>query len=243
MKFSIPIAVTLLLSLSAARARADVVADLKKATDEGHPVFLVVTDAAAKGTELAMRVSNEAAAIVGDAVVVRLDRGDPAAAAVVKRYRVESVPVPLILVIGANGVAAAGAKPTATTAGKLALLVPSPAKGAFLKALDEGKPTFIVFSRTAMPNRIPALAACDVAVKTLKGVGAVVSVDMDDAKEAAFGAEMQVDPASKDVVTVVMNAKGKRAVAYVGVPISKSLVDATVIVATGGCGCGPEGCK
>lgn len=245
MKLSIPVAITLLLSLSTARARADVAADLKKATDEGHPVFLVVTEGDAKGTDLGLRVSAEAAAIVGDAVVVRLDRGDPTAAAAVKRYRLASVPVPLILVIGANGTAAAGAKPNATTASKLARLVPSPAKGAYLKALDEGKPAFLVFARAPMPNRAPALAACDEAVKTLKGVAAVVAVDVDDAREAEFGTEMQVDPKSADVVTVVVTAKGQRAAAYVGVPVPKSLVEATVVkaVTCGPGGCGPNGCK
>lgn len=245
MKLSIPFAAALLLGLAASPVRADVAADLKKATDEGHPVFLVVTEGEAKGTDLALKVSGEAAAIVGDAVVVRLDRGDPTAAAAVKRYRLASVPVPLILVIGANGTAAAGAKPSATTASKLARLVPSPAKGEHLKALDEGKPTFLVFSRAAMPNRIAALAACDVAVKSLKGAGAVVAVDMDDAREADFGTEMQVDPKSADVVTVVVTGKGQRAVAFVGVPVAKSLVDATVVKASscGPGGCGPNGCK
>ena len=245
MKLSIPLAAALLLSLTATRARADVAVDLKNATDASHPVFLVVTEGDAKGTDLAMRVSAEAATIVGDAVVVRLDRGDPTAAAAVKRYRLASVPVPLILVIGANGTAAAGAKPNATTASKLARMVPSPAKGAYLKALDEGKPTFLVFAAAAMTNRNPALAACDVAVKTLKGVGAVVSVDRDDAKEADFVTEMQVDPKSKDVVTVVVTAKGQRAAAFVGIAVSQSLVDATVVKASscGPGGCGPNGCK
>lgn len=245
MKFSMPVLITLLLTFSATLARADVAADLKKATDAGHPVFLVVTEGDAKGTDLGMRVSAEAAAIVGDAVVVRLDRGDPTAAATVKRYRLASVPVPLILVIGANGVAAAGTKPNATTAAKLARMVPSPAKGAYLKGLDEGKPMFVVFARATMPSRVPALAACDAAVKTLKGVGAVVSVDLDDAKEADFGTELKVDAKSADVMTVVVNAKGQRIVAFVGTPIVQSLVDATT-AKVGSCGpggCGPNGCK
>ncbi len=245
MKLSIPFAAALLLSLSATRARADVAADLKKATDEGHPVFLVVTEGEAKGTDLAMRVSGEAAAIVGDAVVVRLDRGDPTAAAAVKRYRLASVPVPLILVIGANGTAAAGAKPSATTASKLARLVPSPAKGAYLKALDEGKPVFLVFAAAAMTSRIPALAACDEAVKALKGVGAVVAVDLDDAKEADFLTEMQVDPKSKDVVTVVVTREGRsgRPRSSASPSPSRSWTRRWPRPRCGPGGCGPNGCK
>ena len=227
MKFSIPFAAALLLALAASPVRADVAADLKEATDEGHPVFLVVTDGDAKGTDLALKVSGEAAAIVGDAVVVRLDRGDPTAAAAVKRYRLESVAVPLILVVASNGVAVAGSKPNAVTAAKLARLVPGPAKAAYMKVLEERRAAFLVFAAEKTPGRPEALAACDAAARTLEGRAATVAVDVADAREAAFLAEMKVDPATKAAVTVVVNARGQRTATFDAVPTPAALLEAS----------------
>jgi len=230
MRISIPLAVTLLLTLSIGRARGDAAADLKKASDEGHPVFLVVTEGDAKGTDLGMRVSAEAAAIVGDAVVVRLDRGDTAAAPVVKRYRLESVPVPLILVIAANGVAASGTKPSAVTASKLARMVPSPSKAAYLKALEERKAVFLVFAGEKTTGRLGAIEACNAAVKAMADKAATVTVDLADDREAAFTSELNVDRATTVAVTIVVNSRAQRTATFDTVPDAKALVEAAAKV-------------
>lgn len=224
---------------------ASVEADLRQATAAGRPVFLIVKQGEVKGIDLARKVCAEAQQIVPGSAVLELDRGDPANAAVVATHRLTSVPVPLILVIAGNGVAAGGAKPDQVTAGKLARLVPSPGKAALLKALSEGKPAFVVFARPAMPGRPGALAACREAALTLKGVPAVLEVSLDDPREAPFLTELNVEPKAVDAITVVVNAKGQRAASFLGVPVAKSLADATVAKA-GGCApgsCGPGGCK
>lgn len=224
---------------------ATVETDLRRAATEGRPVFLVVTQGNARGLELARRVASEAQQIVPGSLVAELDRGDPAHAAVVAQHRLASAPVPLILVIASNGVAAGGAKPDQITAGRLARMVPSPGKAALLKALSEGKPAFVVFARPSMPGRAGALAACREAALALKGVAALVQVSLDDPAEAGFVAELQVDPKAADAITVVVNAKGQRASSFLGVPAAKTLADATVAKA-GGCApgsCGPGGCK
>jgi len=230
---------------SAHAAWASVETDLRQATAGGHPVFLIVRQGETRGVDLARRVCAEAQQIVPGSTVVELDRGDPANAPVVAMHRLKSVPVPLILVIAPNGVAAGGAKPDQVTAGKLARMVPSPGKAALLKALSEGKPAFVVFARPAMPGRAGALAACREAALTLKGVASVVEVAIEDPREPPFLAELNVDPKAIDAITVVVNAKGQRASSFLGVPVAKSLADATVAKA-GGCApgsCGPGGCK
>jgi hypothetical protein len=51
-------------------ARAGAPEDLVAATAEAHPVFLIVTEGGARGTELARRVCAEAATIVPGAIPV-----------------------------------------------------------------------------------------------------------------------------------------------------------------------------
>lgn len=241
MKSVLPFALTLLV-ISGGIARAGAPDDLRTAAAAGRPVFLVVTEAGTKGTELARRVSAEAAQIVGDAAVVELDRGDAGNADVVKRYRLATAPVPLILVIAANGVAAGGAKPSAITAARLAKLVPSAGKAAYLKALDEGKAAFLVFGGEKTPGRAAASAACAAAVATLEGKAATVVVDPADPLEGAFVGEMQVDPKAAVATTVVVNAKGQRAAVFTAVPASAALVEAATKPVED-CGCVGGRCK
>ena len=224
---------------------ASVETDLRQATAGGRPVFLIVKQGETRGIDLARRLCAEAQQIVPGSAVVELDRGDPANAAVVAMHRLKSVPVPLILVIASNGVAAGGARPDQVTAGKLARLVPGPGKSALLKSLSEGKPAFVVFARPAMPGRAGALASCREAALGLKGVASVVEVAVDDPRESPFVAELNVDPKAADAITVVVNAKGQRVSSFLGVPTAKALADATV-AKVGGCApgsCGPGGCK
>lgn len=245
MKRALLLLVASLALAFSASAQAAVDADLTRAAAEGKPVFLIVREGTGGGADLARKVATEAQGMVPGSLVMEMDRLDPANAAVVSRHRLAAVSVPLILVIGPNGVAAGGARPHLITAGKLAKLVPSPAKAAYMKALNDGKPTFLVFARAAMPTRAAALAVSATAVETLKGAGAVVPVDLDDPREAPFVAELQIDPKTPEPVTVVVTAKGMQTGTFLGVPMAKALVDATA-VKSGGCApgsCGPNGCK
>jgi hypothetical protein len=236
------LASALVVVLAAGVARAGAPDDLRTAASEGRPVFLVVTEAAARGTDLARRVSADAAKIVPGATVVELDRGDPANAAVVKRYRLASAPVPLILVVASNGVAAGGAKPGGITAAKLARLVPSAGKAGYLQALDQGKAALLVFGGETTPGRAAAVGACAEATKTLEGKALTVVIDPADPREAEFVAEMSVDPKALVAVTVVVNAKGQRAAGFDAVPPAAALVEAATKPVED-CGCVGGRCK
>ena len=236
---SLASALGLVLVMTGGVARAGAPDDLRTATAEGRPVFVVVTEASARGTDLARRVSADAAKIVPDATVVELDRGDPANAEVVKRYRLTSAPVPLILVVASNGVAAGGAKPGTITAAKLARMVPSPGKAGLLKALDEGKAGFLVFGGDKTPGRAAAVGACAEATKTLAGKALTVVIDPADPREVDFVTEMQLDPKAHVAVTDVVNPKGERVTAFDAVPPAATLAEAATKPASA---CGPGGC-
>jgi len=233
----------ILFCLWATPAWADVAAYLGTAAKAGRPVFVVVTEGEGKLTDLARKVSAEAAKLANDAGVVELERGNTANAALVKRLRLESVPLPLILVIASNGVAAGAAVPNAVTAAQLAKMVPSPAKAAFLKAIDEGKPVFVVIAAEVTSGRRDALGACDAAQKLLDGKSVTVVVDLADARESGFREELKVPATLKAPLTVVFNAKGLRVATYQAPPAATELVGASKKTAAES-GCCPGGkCK
>lgn len=219
---------------------------LAAATAAGHPVFLIVTDGGSGDLEPARRIVSEAQKLLPEASVLEMNRSDAANEAVVGRYRLATVPVPLILVIAPNGVAAGGARPGTITAQRLAEMVPSPAKAEFLKALDERKAAFLVFARPSMPDLPATTKAAADAVASLKGAAVLVQVDLDSAKEAPFIAEMKQDVKATTPVTVVYNAKGRATETLRGVPTAATLTAAATKVPTSTCKpgeCGPGGCK
>jgi hypothetical protein len=219
---------------------------LAAATAAGHPVFLIVTDAGAGDLEPARRVASEAQKLLPDTSILEMDRADAGNEAVVRRYRLATVPVPLILVIAPNGVAAGGARPETITAQRLADMVPSPAKADFLKALDERKAAFLVFARPSMPDLPATTKAASDAAAALKGAAAVVQVDLDSAKETRFVTEMSQDAKATVPVVVVYNAKGRATETLRGVPTAAALVAAATKEPKSTCKpgeCGPGGCK
>jgi hypothetical protein len=237
------LAAVVALSVAGVAARAGVREDLAAAAAAGHPAFLVVTEAGARGTDRAVSLASGAAAIVPGSVVVEMDRADPANAEVVARYQLKVVPVPLVLVIAGNGVAAGGAKPHLVTAAQLARMVPTKAKAEHLKVVSDGLPDFVVFARAATPGRAEALAACRDAVARLKGKAGAVVVDLDDAAEIPFAEEMRLDPKAAKPWVLVFNAKGQRTATLEGVPEAAALVEASAKVPSSGCCPGGGPCK
>jgi hypothetical protein len=199
---------------------------LAAAAAAGHPVFLVVTEGDAAGMDAARRVTSDAQKLAPGTSILEMDRSDKANAAVVKKYRLETVPVPLILVLAANGVAAGGARPGAVTPERLAAMIPTPARAALLRSIDEKKATLVVFARESTEGRDAARKAAEDAATALRGAATVVLVDLDDEKEAKFVAESKVDPKSKQPLVAVYNAKGQAIETFSGVPKVEALVAA-----------------
>jgi hypothetical protein len=224
-------------------ADAGVQTDLATAASRGQPVFLVVTENNTRGTDRAVALAQQAAAIAAGSVVLVADRADPANAPVVAQYQLRGVPVPMILVIAGNGVAAAGAKPNMVTASQLARMVPTKAKAAHLKFVSQGLPDFVVFSRASMPNRAAAVQAVQAAVAQLRGKAGTVLVDLDDPAERPFAEEMKLDLRSEQPWVLVFNAKGQRTATLSGAPAVAALVEASAKAPSSGCCPGGGPCK
>lgn len=206
-------------------ASAGAVDEIGSANAAGRTVFLVVTDAAAQGLEGARQAARDAQALVAGSAVVELNRSDPAQADAVKRFRLAASPVPLVLVVGSNGVAAGAARPGDGAAQRLAALVPTPRKAEMLKVLDQQRTALVVFSRATMAERSALMESLTAALKALEGKAEAVLVDLDDPAERAFLAERKVDAAATRPVTLVLNAKGQALGRLDGAPTAQKLVE------------------
>jgi len=209
--------------------------DLEKATEREEVVFLLVTGGAAEGVEQARDLIRQVMEQVDNSTLVVLDRSKPENADLVARFRVGSVPVPLILLVARNGVTAGGVLAEKATAEKLLALVPSPKKADILQALHSGKAVFTLASRGSMDVQAAALAACNAACAQMGGASVVIAIDMDDPTEAAFLTQIKVDLASAEPMTVVLNAQGQFTGRYTGAPDVAELVAAATKRVAGCC--------
>lgn len=238
-----PAAAALLVGLALAplpSASAKAADDLAAATAAGQPAFVVVIDATAKGVEAVLAAAQEAAAAVGGASVVRLDRGAAENADLVRSYRVGSAPVPLVLVLARNGFAVAGLTADKATAAALAAAVPTPKKLDTLMAFSEKRAVFVVVSDAKMTGRLDTVEQASLAVaamETTKFKGRVVNVDLADAGEAAFVKELALGEVKAPTV-VVFNGAGKR-ITTLRAPVTAAGLTEQAVKA--GCSCCEDG--
>ncbi len=225
------------VGLPAAWAAAAPGADLAAAARDGHAAFVVVTQGAAAGTDRAVEIARRAQDLAPGAVVVVVDRADPANADLVERLRVLGAPVPLLLVVAPNGVVAGGALLSNATPEVLVRLIPTPKKADLLLALSHGAPVFVAFASDDQPERSAVFEVLNQAFDRLDRKSATVVVNLKDDAEKAFLAEMKVDPKAEAPVVVVFNAKAQKTEVFRTVPT----VDALVKAATKQASCCPGG--
>lgn len=217
---------------------------LENAKKTGKAVFIVVTGKAAIGTSKALTIAKSANVIYKNAVVIQLNRDDATNAQLVTKWRLESAPLPLVLVVSAKGIPTGGYVLDQATAENVAALVPTPKLENVNEVIASGKPAFIVFTKKSMLDRAKVLKICQNAVSKLNNNAVIVEVDMDDIKEANFIKQLQVDKSSKVSLTLVINKQGQLAGTSPTEPDAAKLAAAATAVVSGGCGpgCGPAGC-
>jgi hypothetical protein len=208
-------------------AWASAESSIADATSRGLAVFVVVTEAGARGTERAVEVANQAHVLAPRSAVVVVDRAVPENAALVQRLRVLGAPLPLVLVMASNGVVAGGALLKDATPQALVAAVPTPRKAQMLLHLSRGDAVFVTIGSEAMIlQRGEVFEACNQAMRTLEGKAATVVVDLADEAEAAWLKELGVKADEKVPVTVVFNAKGQKTQVLRGTVTPDQLVQA-----------------
>jgi hypothetical protein len=222
---SLALAIGLVVASFPSSATCAVLDEVAAANAVGKPVFLLVSDGPGEGLETARRVAREAQGQVPTAVLVELDRRDPNQAQAVAKFRVAAAPVPLVIVIASNGVATGAARPhNPAAAQRLVSLIPSPKKADYLKILSEQRIALVAASKPDMAERGPLYEALGAAVKALEGRAQFVLVDLGDAAEEKFLADLKIAKDSARPVLVVVNPKGLVLGTLLGAPTAEQIV-------------------
>ena len=217
--------VAVLLVVAPAWASAE--SDIQAANAQGKAVFVVVTQSNARGTDRALAIAQQAQALHPMSAVVTIDRAVAENQSVVQRYRLQSAPVPLLLVVASNGIVAGGARLQDATPQRLVASIPTPKKAEMLLNLTQKKPVFIVVSSKAMVEaRGQVFEACNTAMKRLDGKAVTLVVDMADKAEAAWLKELKISPKEKAPVTIVYNAKAQKTKVFRGTVTADQLFKA-----------------
>ena len=219
-------------------------AELEKAKKEGKAVFVVVTGTGITDTDKATTVAKGANAIYKNAAVVQLDRDDAANSQLVAEWRLAGAPLPLVLVVSPKGQLSGGMLLSQATAENIAALIPSPKLEEVQTAISTSKPVLVVFTKKSMSDRTEVLQAVKETLSKLKNNAVIVEVDMEDAQEANFMNQLQIDKASLVSTTLVINIQGQVAGTSKSVPDAEKLALAATAPVKSGCGpgCGPAGC-
>jgi hypothetical protein len=216
----------LALGFLAPLAQASPRKDLDSAAKHQKVAFILVTDQGAIGVDSAREMIRQAMRQVKKSTLVEVDRSSPENADLVAKCRVAGVPVPFILVTARDGIVAAGVSAAQATSERLVALVPSPKKTEVLQALRSGNAVLISVNRKGMATQPGADAACTAACGQLADKCVRIRIDMDDPQEAGYLSSMNVDLASSEPITLVVNSQGEVTGIYAGAADVASLVQA-----------------
>lgn len=205
-------------------ASAAAMEDISAANKAGKTVFLVVTDAAGRNLQAARDAAKAAQQRTPNSAVVEVNRSDPSQASAVRGYRVAGAPVPIILVIASNGVAAGGSLVKKGAVDRLVSLVPTPGKAEYLKVLSQRRTAVVVFSHAKMPLQSPLFEQISAVVQQTKGKVTPVLVDVTSKAEQPFLKEWKIDPRAKQPTVVMMNPKGQTLGRMTGAPKAEQLI-------------------
>jgi len=221
---------------------------LRAAATQGKLVFMIVTAPDTQGVDQVRSTLEQAQAITPGSIILELDRTDPAEATLVRKYRLATAPVPLVLVFDSNGILCSGRPGVGLNTVKVLSMVPSQSKSRVLKALQSHKAVLVTAYRKGMKMKDSVSACCKSASDKLAGKCESVLVNMDDTREFNFLRELKIDRESVEPVTVVINAKAQVTGKFAGpVQLTTLVAAATRQPRKSCCGsgsgksCGPAG--
>jgi hypothetical protein len=211
-----------LLPLIAAGPAKSVKEELEQAKKLKKTVFMVVTANGINAVK-AVKLAEQSQKKLKDAIVITLNRDDKTNAETVNSLKLNTAPLPMIMVIGMNGIAAGGLQEKEATVDKLVKMAPSPKKAEALSHLNDKKPVFVIGYRKSFTDRQKVVENVKSAITQLKGNAAYVEVDMDDAREKDMLIQIGAELKSAKTVVVVVNGQGKVMGNHSGITDAKTL--------------------
>jgi len=211
---------------------AQAVKEIENSQKAGKSIYIIVTDKTAKGTDALIKLATDAQKKVKNTAVVKLDRDDKANAGLISKYRLSGAPVPIILVIAANGVVSGSLNTDDASIDNLISYLPTKTQAEVLFGFENGKAAFIICGKKNAKD-IPALVTeCKRAITILGNRANQVFLDVDSKEEANFLALLKPDLTKTTVL--VFNGKGQNTGTLEATAKSKDLV-ASVNKKVGGC--------
>lgn len=218
-----------------AAANPSLQSELEKAAKAGKVVFLVVSEAGNQNEAKALAIAKDAQAAHPKSIVLTLDRSKASNAALVKKWALGSVPLPLILVISQNGVLAGGALAAEASAASLGAMVPTPAKAEVLKVIQAGNAVFLVVGKSSAA-KAKALENCGTACGSMNNKAKTVYINFSDPAEKGFLKELRITSIGEEPLTYVINSSGQITGTFTGTTnVSALIAAATKKVASGCC--------
>ena len=191
--------------------------------------------------------------VLEDAIKEIADRADsvevnvtsPAERDLVEKFGLDRAPMPLILALAPNG-AVMGGFPTRVEKEQLLQAFASPCAEQCMKLIQKNRLVLLCVQNAATESAEAAMEG----VRQFKAdarfaqATEIVMLDPADAAEADFLRDLQIDPQTKEAVTVFLAPPGTPLAKYKGAT-SKDELAATLLKAASACGpggCGPSGC-
>ena len=209
--------------------------EIETARKAGKSVFLLVTDHAAKGTDVLKKVAENAVKSAKNTIVVQLNRDEPGNKSLVSKYRIAGASLPMILVLATNGTVAGSMPAARATAESLLTYLPSKTQEQVLLGFENGKAALIVCAKKNARDTDNLVAECTKAVAALGNKAIQVMLYVDDKNEKNFVDLIKPELAKTSLL--VFNGKGQ----YTGVlGLTAKSKDISSLVNKKAGGCCPE---
>lgn len=229
-----------LTSVGTVMAAKTVKDELDAAKKAKKTVFLVVTGTGIN-SDNSIKIARQAQKQMKESLVLTLNRDDKTNADIVAKLGLISAPLPLIMVVGMNGLAAGGLQEKEATADKLVQMAPSVKKAEALTYIDQKKPVFIIAYKKSFTDRNKVVDNCKTAITNLKGKAAFVEIDIDDPREKVFLTQVGGDFKAKTTQILVFNKQGKNTGNFNG-PTDPGKLSTAAMAIPKASGCAPGSC-
>lgn len=221
---------------------------MKEAAQSGRYLFIFFYGERNDQTDAFRESFEKATAGISDkAMATTVDVTSPGEIEIVQKFRLQAVPLPLVLAVAPNG-AITGNYQGESSEKILRETMVSPAFQSVLKALQERKLVFLCIQNENTKSNVAAMDG----VMEFKADARfaqfteVVSMDPADTSEADFMEKLQVDSKTDEALTVFLAPPGAVIAKFKGATKKDVLASTLQAASSGGCGpsgCGPSGCN
>ena len=202
---------------------------------------MIVTDSATNASRLDSIVGSVITE-KSNVTAVTMNMDEKANAELVKEYRLNGAPTPLVLVMSDRGLLMGGMLENQVSRESLEEAIPTPKFSDISYALSKGTPVIALVSNSKFESDAKAENICKSAKDSMSGKVEVIRIDTEDSAESKLITMLNIKGKLKDSYIVAINAQGIMSGRFENVPDVGELVEAAQKIVQTGCapgGCGP----